>query len=225
MTPVLRRIVQLFVMTLLQATLLFISAGSVRWLAGWGYIGLYMLMLVGAAFIMIPLRRDVVEERSKGTKGGKIWDLYLTRLMIIPSFGLLIVSGLDERWGWTHPLQPWIRSLGVFFFLLGFTLVLWAMYTNKYFSQTVRIQTERGHAAVTGGPYRIVRHPGYLGMILSLLGTVFILDSLWGLTCFAFYLAVIITRTALEDRTLQAELPGYQEFTQKTKYRIIPGIW
>jgi protein-S-isoprenylcysteine O-methyltransferase Ste14 len=212
-------------MTMLQAALLFISAGSVRWLAGWWYIGLYILMLAGASFVMLPTRREVVEERSKGTKGGKAWDLYLTRLMIIPSFGLLIVSGLDERWGWTPPLQTWIRLLGVSFFLLGFMLVLWAMYTNKYFSQTVRIQTERGHTAVTSGPYRLVRHPGYLGMIISLLGAVFILDSLWGITCFAFYLAVIITRTAFEDRTLQAELPGYREFTQKTKYRIIPGVW
>jgi protein-S-isoprenylcysteine O-methyltransferase Ste14 len=110
-------------------------------------------------------------------------------------------------------------------FIAGYALVLWAMYTNKFFSQIVRIQTERGHSAVMDGPYRFIRHPGYLGMTLSLLGAVLILDSLWGLVCFGLYLALIFTRTSLEDRTLQAELPGYKEYAARTRYRLLPGIW
>ena len=215
MSPIFRRILQLLVLVLLQAALLFVSAGTVRWPAGWWYIGLYMLMLAAASFIMIPNRREVVEERSKGAQGGRRWDHWLTRLMIIPTLGLLVVCGLDYRLGWTPPLPLWLRLTGVLLFVAGYALVLWAMYTNKFFSQTVRIQTERGHAAVTDGPYRSIRHPGYLGMTLSLLGAVFILDSHWGLVCFALYLIVIVARTTLEDRTLQAELPGYREYATR----------
>jgi protein-S-isoprenylcysteine O-methyltransferase Ste14 len=225
LSPILLRILQLFVLVLLQAALLFVSAGTVRWPPGWWYIGLYLLMLAGASFIMIPNRREVVEERSKGAQGGRRWDYWLTRLMIIPTFGLLVVCGLDYRFGWTPPLPLWLRLTGGLLFVAGYAIVLWAMYTNRFFSQTVRIQAERGHVAVTDGPYRMIRHPGYLGMTLSLLGTVFLLDSLWGLVCFAFYLILIVARTTLEDRTLQAELPGYKEFATRTRYRLLPGIW
>jgi protein-S-isoprenylcysteine O-methyltransferase Ste14 len=225
MSPVLLRILQLLVLVLIQAGLLFVSAGTVNWSAGWWYIGLYVLMLAGASFVLFPHRKDVIEERSKGTKGGKPWDLWLTRLMIIPSLGLLVLAGLDQRWNWTPPMPLWIRLLGGFLFIVGYALVLWAMYTNKYFSQVVRIQKERDHRAVTGGPYRIVRHPGYLGMTISLLGAVFVLDSIYGLACFILYLIVIVIRTALEDQTLRTELPGYAEYVTRTKSRLIPGLW
>lgn len=225
MSPIFRRILQLLVLVFLQATLLFVSAGSLCWSAGWWYIGLYVVMLFLASFVMIPHRREVIEERSKGIKGGKSWDLVITRLMSIPTLGLLILAGFDERWGWTPPLSLTLRLFGVVAFCIGYALVLWAMYVNQYFSQTVRIQSERGHAAVTDGPYRIVRHPGYLGMSTSMLGAVFMLDSLWGLVCFVLYMALVITRTALEDRTLRAELPGYAGYATRTRFRLFPGLW
>ena len=225
MSPILKRIFQLLVLVILQAVILFVSAGSLRWSAGWWYIGLYLAMLFIASIIILPNRAEVVAERSKGVSGGKSWDLRITRLMAFPTLGLLALAGLDERWNLTPPLPLWVRLFGVLAFMIGYAIVLWAMYSNPYFSQVVRIQSERGHVAMTGGPYHIVRHPGYLGMTVSLLGSVFLLDSLWGLVCFAFYLALIITRTALEDRTLRAELPGYSEYAAQSKYRIIPGIW
>lgn len=225
MSPIFLRILQLLVLVIIQGALLFASAGSLRWTAGWWYIILYVLMLLLASFLMIPSRREVVEERSKGAKGGKKWDRWLTQLMIIPSLGLLVLTGLDQRWNWTEPLPLWLRLSGVVIFILGYALVLWAMYTNKYFSQVVRIQSERGHVAVTDGPYRIIRHPGYLGMTTSVVGAVFVLDSLYGLACFLLYLVLIITRTSLEDRTLQAELPGYAEYAIHTRYRLFPGVW
>jgi protein-S-isoprenylcysteine O-methyltransferase Ste14 len=212
-------------MVIIQAVFLFVCAWDLRWQAGWWYISLYVLMLVIGSLVILPHRSEVIEERSKGAKGGKPWDLRLTRWMMVPSFGLLALAGFDQRWGWTAPLPLWARLLGVLLFILGYAAVLWAMYSNKYFSQVVRIQKERGHATVAEGPYRIVRHPGYLGMTTSMLGAVLILDSIYGLACFAFYLVLIITRTALEDRTLQAELPGYPEYATHTKFRLIPGVW
>jgi protein-S-isoprenylcysteine O-methyltransferase Ste14 len=225
MSPILKRIFQLLVLVILQAIVLFVSAGSLRWPAGWWYIGLYLTMLLVASLIILPGHSEVMAERSKGISGGKSWDLWITRLMAFPTLGLLVLAGLDERWNLTPPLPLWVRLFGALAFMIGYAIVLWAMYSNPYFSQVVRIQSERGHVAMTGGPYRIVRHPGYLGMILSMLGAVFLLDSLWGLICFAFYLALIVTRTALEDRTLRAELSGYAEYGSHTKYRIFPGVW
>ena len=224
MSPILLRVMQMVFAILIQAGLLFGTAGSLRWQAGWWYVGLYLLMLGVATFILLPNRKAVVEERSKGAKGGKRWDYWLTRAMMISSFGVLVVAGLDQRLGWTSPLPGWLRTLGGCLFLAGYAFVVWAMYTNEFFSQTVRIQTERGHVAVTDGPYRIVRHPGYLGMSTSMLGSVFLLDALYGLACLAPYLVLIVIRTALEDRTLQAELPGYAEYAAHTKFRLIPGM-
>jgi protein-S-isoprenylcysteine O-methyltransferase Ste14 len=225
MSPILSRILQLLGLTLIQAALLFASAGSLSWAAGWWYIGLYLTMLVTASLIMIPTRPEVIAERSKGAAGAKPWDVWITRLVAIPALGVLVLSGLDERWGWTLPLPGWLRLAGGLAFAAGYFIVLWAMYTNQFFSQVVRIQTERVHSAITSGPYHFIRHPGYLGMAFSFLGTVFLLDSLWGLACFALYLALLITRTALEDRTLQAELPGYKDYAAHTRYRLIPGVW
>jgi protein-S-isoprenylcysteine O-methyltransferase Ste14 len=225
MSPILLRILQLLVLVFLQAALLFVSAGDLRWQAGWWYIGLYVLMLAGATFVMLPNRREVIEERSKGAKGGKRWDYWLTQLMIIPSLGLLVLAGLDQRWNWTPPLPFWLRLVGGFLFVAGYAQVLWAMYTNKYFSQIVRIQAERGHVAVTSGPYRFIRHPGYLGMMASMLGAVFLLDCIYGLACFFLYLVLILIRTAREDQTLQAELPGYPEYASRTRFRLLPGLW
>jgi protein-S-isoprenylcysteine O-methyltransferase Ste14 len=225
MSPILLRFIQLLVLVLIQAALLFVSAGTLRWSAGWWYIGSSVLLLAGASFVLLPHRREVIEERSKGAKGGKRWDTWLSHLIAIPSLGTLVITGLDERWGWTPPLPTWLRLLGGLLFVLGYALLLWAMYANKYFSQVVRIQTERGHVAVVDGPYRFVRHPGYLGMITSLLGAVFLLDSLYGLACFVPYLFLITIRTILEDRTLIAELPGYAEYATRTKFRLVPGLW
>lgn len=224
-SPVLLRILQLLLLVLVQAVLLFVSAGTLYWPAAWLYLGLYLLMLVAASLVMIPLRREVIEERSKGTAGGKTWDLWITRLMAIPSLGLLVVAGLDQRFQWSAPMPGWIKLLGAILFIAGYVLVLWAMYANKYFSQVVRIQTERGHQAVTEGPYRLVRHPGYLGMTISFLGAVLILDSWYGLICLALYLILILLRTRLEDRTLLQELPGYAEYVLQTRFRLVPGIW
>jgi protein-S-isoprenylcysteine O-methyltransferase Ste14 len=145
--------------------------------------------------------------------------------MAIPTLGFLVLAGFDQRWNLTPPLPLWVRLTGALAFGVGYAIVLWAMYRNPFFSQVVRIQSERGHMAVTSGPYRFVRHPGYLGMTTSLLGAVLLLDTLWGLVCFLLYLGLIVTRTALEDRTLRAELPGYSEYVMHTKYRLIPGLW
>jgi len=102
---------------------------------------------------------------------------------------------------------------------------LWAMWTNRFFSSVVRIQTDRGHHVVQGGPYRLIRHPGYVGAILSVLSTAVVLGSLWSLIPAGLTTVLVSVRTALEDATLQRELPGYAEYASKVRYRLLPGVW
>ena len=97
--------------------------------------------------------------------------------------------------------------------------------TNRFFSAIVRIQTDRGHTVITDGPYRFVRHPGYAGGLIWYVMTPLILGTLWAYVPTLFVIALTVLRTSLEDKTLQAELPGYQEYTRQTRYRLVLGIW
>ena len=109
--------------------------------------------------------------------------------------------------------------------ILGYALFLWAMVSNAYFAEGVRIQEERGHRVATDGPYRYVRHPGYAGAIVAGMATPFLLGSLWALIPAVISAILYIVRTGLEDRTLMEELPGYREYAQQTCYRLLPGAW
>ena len=135
------------------------------------------------------------------------------------------MAGLDVRFGWTRELSVAWHSAGAVVLAVGLGLSAWAMIANAYFSTAVRIQSDRGHTVCRTGPYRFVRHPGYVGFILQSLGTPFLLGSLWTLVPGITATVLMIIRTSLEDRTLQAELPGYRDFVQEVRYRLVPGIW
>jgi protein-S-isoprenylcysteine O-methyltransferase Ste14 len=109
--------------------------------------------------------------------------------------------------------------------VLGYALFLWAMASNAFFAEGVRIQQERGHTVTTGGPYRYARHPGYVGAILSQAATPFLLGSAWAIIPAVASAALYVVRTYLEDQTLRQELPGYEAYAQRTRYRLLPGVW
>ncbi|HEY5902068.1 MAG TPA: isoprenylcysteine carboxylmethyltransferase family protein, partial [Anaerolineales bacterium] len=119
----------------------------------------------------------------------------------------------------------WVYVLGLAVYLLGEAIFQWARYTNRFFSSVVRIQTDRGHTVCNEGPYRIVRHPGYLGGFLFTVTLGIVLGSWWASIPQVIAGLMLIWRTAREDRTLQAELPGYVGFTRETRWRLIPGVW
>ena len=225
MNPVLLRILQLLILVLIQALLLFGCAWNPGWIEGWLYIGLYFLCLLLASILMLPRHKEVIAERSRGTKGGKTWDILLTRLIAIPSLGILMVAGLDQHFNWKPDFGLGILFVGIIFFLLGYFIVIWAMNKNRFFSSVVRIQKERRHSTITDGPYHYLRHPGYFGMIITALGSAFLLRSVWALIPFGIYAILVIVRTALEDKALQAELPGDKKYQRLTRYRLLPGIW
>ena len=141
------------------------------------------------------------------------------------SFPLVIVAGLDHRYGWSPVFSPWLNVFGFVLISLGYAFASWALVENRFFFTTVRIQTERGHVVCDSGPYRIMRHPGYAGNIPPLLGIVLALGSVWALVPAAVALIITVIRTVLEDQTLKDELPGYREYARRVHYRLIPGIY
>jgi protein-S-isoprenylcysteine O-methyltransferase Ste14 len=135
------------------------------------------------------------------------------------------VAGLEWRWGRSAPWPSGVHLAGLLATGLGYGLFVWAMVANAFFSFGVRLQDERGHAAVTEGPYRWVRHPGYAGTILAQAGIPLLLGSPWAFVPCGLTAALFVVRTILEDRMLQAELPGYAEYARHTRFRLVPGVW
>lgn len=210
---------------LLMWVILFVCAGRLDWWQGWLQAGLYVVVVAAQALILIPTHPEVIAERSGYQKGSKGWDVWIAGLAaaLLPMVAW-VVAGLDARWGWSA-VDPALTAIGAAVWLLGYALVIWAMANNPFFSATVRIQDERGHRVASGGPYRLVRHPGYVGAIAFQLATPLLLGSWWAMVPSALSAVLYVVRTALEDRTLRAELPGYEAYTRQTRYRLLPGVW
>ncbi len=199
---------------------------------GWWQAWIYSLLVVTAGIgghIWAERRHPgLMAERQniESIRGAKAWDKVLAPLMALSiGFPLVIVAGLDHRYGWSPEFPLWLVLLGFILISLGYAFAVWAFAENRFFSSVVRIQTDRGHVVCDSGPYRIVRHPGYAGNIPPLLGIVLALGSVWTLVPAAVALIIAVIRTALEDRTLQEELPGYRDYAQRVRYRLIPGLY
>lgn len=209
----------------LFAAIIFWPAGTLDWLQGWLYFGL----LSTSTFITyIYLRRvnpEVIEHRLQMKKGTKPWDkrwfVFFTPVFI----AIYVVAGFDAvRFEWST-MSSWLWLPGLAIWLPANVLLTWAMGVNPFFEKTVRIQTERGHHVIDTGPYRIVRHPGYLGFFGWCLSTPLFLGSWWSLLPALLTIAGFVIRTLLEDRTLHQELTGYRDYASRVRYRLIPGIW
>lgn len=208
--------------------ILLVFGGNFGWWQAWVY-----LVLIVAAGILGRVWAEkrhpglmAEREQSENAEGVKPWDKVLAPLMALSiSFPMVIVAGLDHRFGWSPTFPLWSNLLGLVLIAIGYAFAAWALVENRFFSGVVRIQSERGHAVCDSGPYRILRHPGYAGNILPLPGMMLALSSLWTLIPAVIALVIIVIRTALEDRTLQEELPGYREYAQRVRYRLFPGIY
>jgi protein-S-isoprenylcysteine O-methyltransferase Ste14 len=159
-------------------------------------------------------------------QSAKAWGKVLAPLMALSvSFPLVILAGLDHRFGWSPVFPLWLIVLGFLLISLGYAFASWALIENRFFSSVVSIQVDRGHEVCDSGPYRIVRHPGYAGNMLALPGLVLALSSMWTLIPAAVALIITVIRTVPEDQTLQNELPGYRDYARRVRYRLIPGIY
>ncbi len=180
---------------------------------------------VATAIVILRFNPDLLAERLGPRKGAKAWDTAIMSLLGLTQLARYIVAGLDQRYGWTGGLPFAAQIVAFAVCVLGYALVVWATASNAYFSQIVRIQSERGHAVATGGPYHTVRHPAYLGAILYELAVPVLLASWPALLISGLSVILLILRTALEDRTLQAELSGYTDYARQVPCRLLPGIW
>ena len=211
----------------LYGLILFGSAGRLDWIWGWVFMGILLILMVAPPVLLAREHPDLLDERGKSLRqaGAKRWD----RVLSVAVGGLMIcewlLAGFDVRFGWTKNLPPGIHLVGLGAVLLGHGIFLWAMASNPFFTSLVRIQVERGHRVETGGPYRFLRHPGYAGSILTQLATPCLLGSLWALAPGFLAAVLFVLRTSLEDRTLRQELPGYDDFAARTKWRLLPGVW
>jgi protein-S-isoprenylcysteine O-methyltransferase Ste14 len=223
-----KQLLRFLIFALFTPASLFLTAGHWNWVMGWVYVGILIVTTVVSRILMARTNPELITERAQSLEKEDVpgWDRAIVILLgICGPLAVWIVAGLDERFGWSPDVPLALQVAAVAVVVLGYLLGAWAMVVNKFFSAAVRIQKERGHTAVTGGPYRYVRHPGYVGGIASCLAVPLLLGSLWALIPAALAMIALVVRTALEDRTLREELPGYAEYAQRTRYRLLPGVW
>jgi protein-S-isoprenylcysteine O-methyltransferase Ste14 len=205
---------------------LFLPAGTWMWTKGW----LFLFVTVAASILItVYLRRvnpDVIAARVNRHDGTKRWDLLLGLVFILPTMlAMPIVAALDDgRFHWFH-LPWWGCVLGYVLLTVGMVGVTWAESVNKFFEPSVRIQTDRGHRVIDGGPYAFVRHPGYVSGFFVFIGMPLCLGSLWALIPAVLLCLLLVVRTVWEDQTLRKELVGYEEYAKRVRFRLFPGVW
>ena len=203
--------------------LLLASAGRLDWTAAWVYLGTILLIILVNAFMMDP---ELMAERAGLQEGTARWDIYLsTFVAMVGPMLTVLVAGLDQRYGWSGEVAILLQGAALALFLASGFLGAWAMSANRYFSATVRLQSDRGHRVAKGGPYGVIRHPGYTAGIISNMATPLLLESWIAVMPAIIVVSGYIIRTALEDSFLQKNLPGYRDYISTVQYRLIPGVW
>jgi protein-S-isoprenylcysteine O-methyltransferase Ste14 len=169
---------------------------------------------------------ELIQERLRPGAGWKLWDkIFMMTLVVLLTATLVIGTLHTGRFKWAPLLPAFVSIIAFAGYIIGQALFIWAKYTNRFFSSVVRIQKDRGHTVCQEGPYRFVRHPGYVGAIIFLTSTPFIMGSLWALIPTIILDIAVLVRGELEDAALQKELAGYAEYSKKVRYKLIPNIW
>ncbi|MBN1500489.1 MAG: isoprenylcysteine carboxylmethyltransferase family protein [Spirochaetes bacterium] len=203
----------------------FIASGTIEIFRVWLYIGFYTVGSIICGTILLKKAPDLLNQRGKMQEGTKKWDMILVLAYFL--FAIIInplVAGLDYRFKMSS-LPFNYTYIGMGFYFLSALLTIWPMLHNPFFEGTVRIQKDRGHKVVAAGPYRIVRHPGYSGMLIGSLPIPFAFGSVYSFIPVSIMILLVFVRTFYEDKTLQNELEGYRDYCQKVKYRLIPFLW
>lgn len=215
-------------LALFTAALVFLGANTLDWSAGQLFSLVYVFCWAGSSFALARRNPDLLNQRGQRVRqlqGTKDWDWLLLSMYTLVTLVQPFLAGLDYRYGWSPASLPVVYLAGNVLMVAAFVLLTWAMVTNRHFEGTVRIQEQRGHRVITSGPYRYVRHPGYVAVILTFFALPVALGTWTALIPGLVGLVVFVIRTALEDRTLHAELPGYADYAQRVRYRLLPGVW
>jgi len=197
------------------------------WWEAWTYAGISILGFAISRMLAAQRHPDILSERAKFLQheDAKPFDKILSPLVGLGGGIIPIIAGLDELFQWSPGFSPTVKIISLIIILAGYTLASYALIENRFFSGMVRIQTDRGHEVVSGGPYRWVRHPGYAGSLITYPVIPLLLDSEWTFIPAILLIIILVIRTYLEDKTLQKELPGYADYAKKVRYRLVPGVW
>ena len=209
------------------ALALFLAAGTVFWPAGWAFLLLFFGANTALARWLLRHDPELLQERMTGfgKPGEPAWDKVFLVAVQVFLLAWLVLMGLDAgRFRWSQ-MPGWLQVVGAILLLVSFYLFFLTFRENPYASAAVRVQTERGQTVVTTGPYHYVRHPMYAAGIPFMVGTTFLLGSWYGLLMGLIFTVGLALRAVQEERVLQAELPGYEEYMARVKYRFIPHIW
>ncbi|MBN1147808.1 MAG: isoprenylcysteine carboxylmethyltransferase family protein [Anaerolineales bacterium] len=207
------------------AVTLFWPAGTLNWAWGWALVLIYAVWTIANGLILYSRSPDLLAERATRRAGGKKWDVAILSVVGLLTIAKHVLAGLDFRYAWSVGIPSAVQAVALVLAALGYALGTWSMAVNAFFSLVVRIQDDRGHIVVSSGPYRYLRHPGYLGTIVFELVTPLMLGSWWALIPGGLGALLFVVRTALEDHDLLVELAGYDEYTHKVRFRLLPGIW
>ncbi len=204
--------------------ILFAAAGRLDWWEAWVYLAIYLGGVLFNGIYSIRHNPEMLNERGRMSANTKTWDKWIAVIYMLLLLGIFILSGLDERLGWTS-MPLWVEVVGAIGFAASMAITFWVMASNAFLSTFVRIQDDRGHTTVTTGPYRFVRHPMYVGVLLMSVSTPLRLGSWWAVIPGVLNIGLFVVRTALEDRMLQKELAGYVDYARQVRYRLLPGVW
>ena len=206
---------------ILVGLLIFLPAGTFRFFGGWLLMGILFAPMFCAGFVMLAKNPQLLKSRLDAKEKRTEQDLVvkLSGLMFLVGF---VVAGLDFRFSWL-PLPSWVNWVAAGLFLIAYLLYAEVLRENTYLSRTIEVQENQ--TVVDTGLYGIVRHPMYSATLLLFLSMPLVLGSVFSFLCFLCYPAIIIKRLKNEEIFLDAELPGYKEYKEKVKYRLIPGIW
>jgi len=207
--------------TLIAGIVLFVPAGRLDLPYFWGYLIVCSLLTIVVVVSMDP---DLARERRNPGPGGL--DPGLRKAAAPLWIGSLILGAADVgRLHWSDTVPALLRAAGFVVFAFCMALPVWAMAVNRFFSPVVRIQSERGHHLIRSGPYALIRHPGYAGMIFGSLGGALAIGSWMGLAPMAVFAGLILKRVILEDRFLRENLEGYLQYSREVRWRLVPGLW
>jgi protein-S-isoprenylcysteine O-methyltransferase Ste14 len=209
------------------AALLFVSAGTLLWPAGWAFMALFFGFALAIVLWLAREDPDLLAERMSSPiqRGQPLWDMVFVAAVMVFFVAWLIVMPLDAvRFGWSE-VPGWLQLLGALGVVLSFYIMFLTFRENAYLALVVKLQEERGQSVVSTGPYRYVRHPMYSSMFLFFPAATLLLGSWWGLLPCAVLLGLLVWRIPLEERMLENGLAGYEEYERNVRYRLIPHVW
>ena len=203
----------------------FALAGSWEWWPGWIFFGVFIVYISLLTIWLAVTNPALLRERNQPGENVEGWDRILMSVYVVLMLGLLAIAALDNgRFGWSQ-VAAGLKVSGWTLLSAAATIIWHVMAVNSYLSSYARLQPERGQVVISRGMYGLIRHPMYLGIILAVLGMPLVLGSLWALIPGLLVAALQVYRTALEDGMLQDGLPGYREYCETVRWRLLPGVW